>query len=337
MRRNLWSRAKAAPLVSLIALIAVFGFGAMAALYAYAGVYGLNVVLRRGGTLWHATGPDDPALSPSMRLALRGDLPAVTAGPLAWRRVAEGFEVAELPVLLGGKAGDEVDRLLLTRVDPGRFRFEVHNRPAGDREPADWLRALGAVFVINGSYFGRKGEPDTPLKSRGAVLGPEEYDARHGAFVATDASAGVRDLAMESWREVLKGASDAMVSYPLLIGADGQPRVNANERWLANRSFVGEDRDGRIILGTTADAFFSLNRFAAFLRAAPLDLKLVLNLDGGPVACQGIALNGYTRDFCGFGETAVHDGVVKRLASVIPGRRWGLAIVLVAMPRNMTP
>jgi hypothetical protein len=124
-----------------------------------------------------------------------------------------------------------------------------------------------------------------------------------------------------------------MVSYPMLIGDDGQPRVKADERWIANRSFVAEDRDGRIVFGTTAGAFFSLNRFAAFLHAAPLDLKLALNLDGGPVACQGIALAGYVRDFCGFGETAVRDGALERLASVVPGRRWGLPIVLVAVPR----
>ena len=233
-------------------------------------------------------------------------------------------------MLLGGK---EVDRLLLARIDPGRFRLEIHNRPAGDREPLDWLRELGAAFVINSSYFGRKGEPDTPLKSRGVLLGPAQYDARHGAFVASADAAGVRDLANEDWRDAFTRVDDAMVSYPMLIGADGKARFNADEHWLANRSFVGEDRDGRIVLGTSADAFFSLNRFAAFLRAAPLDLKLVLNLDGGPVACQGIVLNGYTRDFCGFGETTVHDGTLKRLASVIPGRRWGLPIVLVAMPR----
>jgi hypothetical protein len=39
-----------------------------------------------------------------------------------------------------------------------------------------------------------------------------------------------------------------------------------------------------VIFGTTADAFFSFDRLAAFLRAAPLDIRIALNLDGGPVA-----------------------------------------------------
>jgi hypothetical protein len=54
-----------------------------------------------------------------------------------------------------------------------------------------------------------------------------------------------------------------------------------------------------IEIGTTVDAFFSLGRLATFLRTASLGLKLALNLDGGPVACQGIALFGFHRESCG--------------------------------------
>jgi hypothetical protein len=80
------------------------------------------------------------------------------------------------------------------------------------------------------------------------------------------------------------------------------------EPTLANRSFIGQDKEGQIILGTTADAFFSLDRLAEFLREAPLGLKLALNLDGGPVACQGIALDGFNRKIYGKWELQVeHD------------------------------
>ena len=99
-----------------------------------------------------------------------------------------------------------------------------------------------------------------------------------------------------------------MVSYPLLLAPDGSSRVQADARWLANRSFVAQDRTGRIVLGTTVDAFFSLERLASFLRAAPLDLVVALNLDGGPVACQAVMSESVRRDFCGKWETAVHEG-----------------------------
>ena len=92
-----------------------------------------------------------------------------------------------------------------------------------------------------------------------------------------------------------------------LLGADGGSRAERS-RWLANRSFVAQDAAGRIMVGTTQEAFFSLDRLADFLRAAPLGLTLALNLDGGPVACQGVALGGFQRRFCGRWELADHDG-----------------------------
>ena len=313
-----------------ILLVAGFFAGslALAWLYTYAGAYGLNVLLRRGASLWVSVAPDDPRLSASMRLALRGS-PLATAGDFTWREVERGFAVAELPVLVDGS---EVDRILLARIDPARFRFVVRNAPAGDRELGDWMTTLGAALVINGSYFSLHGTPDTPLLSDGILLGPRDYDARHGAFVASAGLAKIRDLAKEDWRAALLGADDAMVSYPLLLGPDGSSRVTADRRWLANRSFVGQDGSGQIILGTTTDAFFSLDRFADFLRAAPLGLTIALNLDGGPVACQGIALAGYRRDFCGQWELAVRDGELKLLTGAFGTRRWAMPVVLAVLP-----
>ena len=292
-------------------------------LYAYAGTYGFNVLLRRGGTYWRSVPPDSAQLSPAMRLALRDPAPAAVPGTFAWRPVGEGFDVAELPALVDGR---EVDRLLLARVDPARYRFEVHNAPAGTKGVDDWMADLGALLVVNGSYYTRHGTPDTPFLSAGTQLGPVDYLAKQGAFVASDAVTSIHDLKQESWQTAFAGAHDAMVSYPLLLAADGSSRVTADRRWLANRSFVGQDEAGRIILGTTKDAFFSLDRFAAFLGTAPLGLALALNLDGGPVACQAIAVVGFHRRFCGQWETSTRDGNL-RLLSWSFGQ-WALPVVL---------
>jgi hypothetical protein len=299
-------------------------------LYAYAGWYGFNVILRRGATFWVVTEADDPRLSDAMRLALRHEPVVEAAGPFEWREIDRGFAVAELPVVAEGR---EVDRLLLARIDPDRFRFVVRNAPAGNRELGDWMTELGAVLVINGSYFSRRGTPVTPLVSAGAHLGPVRYRATHGAFVASSARVGIRDLRGGDWEAALRDADDAFVSFPLLMAKDGSSRVTADWRWLANRSFVGEDNAGRIILGTTTDAFFSLDRLAAFLRMAPLELTMALNLDGGPVACQGIALAEFRRDFCGSWELATHDGHLEVLTSLVGMRRWGMPIVLAVLPK----
>lgn len=307
-------------------------------LYAKTGLYGFNVMLRRGKTTWSQTGPDDPRLSRGVKLALGKSVPPATGGSLTWQKAAAGFELGELPVLA---AGGEVDRILLTRIDPTRFRFKVLSRPAGDREIGDWMDATHAVLAVNGSYFAVNGEPDTPILSDRRARGPQDYLATHGAFVATGirddepARASLIDLASSTWPAAFAGADNAMVSYPMLIDAGGRSRAtHTDPEQLANRSFLGQDSQGRIVIGTTKDGFFSLARLADFLIAAPLDLKLAINLDGGPVACQAVRLPGVTRDFCGQWETARHDGKLEVLGSLVGSRRAGLPLVLAAFPQR---
>ena len=40
--------------------------------YARNGLYGINVVLRRGGSIWPSLTRDDPRLTPAVKLALKG-------------------------------------------------------------------------------------------------------------------------------------------------------------------------------------------------------------------------------------------------------------------------
>jgi len=100
---------------------------------------------------------------------------------------------------------------------------------------------------------------------------------------------------------------------------------------LANRSFVGQDATGRVIVGTTADAFFSLDGLARFLRDAPLGLTIALNLDGGPVASQGISLNGYERRIHGRWEAQVNGNRVDLLTW--PYGTVAMPVVMAVFPR----
>jgi hypothetical protein len=315
--------------VLLVAALAACGLS-IAAFLAHYGISGVNVILRREAHVWVGAKADDSRISPSMRLALQAQPPAATAGPFAWQTLDRGFDVTELPVLAGET---EVDRILLSRIDPAHFTFQVATRASRDHDALDWMQHLGAVLVINGSYFSRDGSPATPLLSARVLSGPADYDAKHGAFVASASFVGIRDLAQQHWRKAFHDADHAMVSYPLLIGADGQSRSKGDARWLANRSFVGQDGEGRIVLGTTQDAFFSLDRLAAFLRVAPLNLKLALNLDGGPIACQAIVLRDFRRDFCGAWEMAAENDELRVLKPLFGKRRWALPIVLAAVPK----
>ncbi|WP_183876193.1 phosphodiester glycosidase family protein [Rhizobium sp. BK491] len=290
------------------------------------GAYGFNSIWRRGGTYWTSMKPDDERLSPSMRLALTRPAPIAQPGPMTWQQPEPGFEVAELPVLVDGH---EVDRIMLGRVDPTRFRFVTRNAPSGDVGIDEWERLLPkAVLIVNGSYYDKRGKPDTPFISEGATMGPQQYDAKAGAFVATADAADVHDLTHEDWRNAFAGATNAMVSYPLLIGDDGQTHVNAKSRWLANRTFVARDGAGKIVIGTTKEAFFSLDRLAEFLKQSPLDLKIALNLDGGPIACRSVRLNGYQQKFYAKWEAQVDNDTVELLRWPISQANWAMPMVL---------
>lgn len=299
-------------------------------LWQRSGAYGLNVLLRRGGSYWITVAADDARLSPAMRLALQPAIPQVTAGESAWKEVEAGFEVSEIPVVAGSQ---ELDRLYLNRFDPARFRFIARNEPGGTKDIDQWEAALhpegpgGTVLIVNGSYFGLKGEADTPLVSMGERLGPRDYDAKAGVWVANASGTHVVDLAGRDWRAVLDGAENAMVSYPLLIGDDGGNKVRAKSNWLANRTFIAEDRQGRIIVGSTKEAFFSLDRLATFLLKAGLDIKTALNLDGGPIAGLSVRSGSYRLKHYAWWEAQVTDGKISLLQAArdVP---WGMPVVL---------
>lgn len=124
--------------------------------------------------------------------------------------------------------------------------------------------------------------------------------------------------------------TNGVVSYPILI--DGSYCDKNKSRWLANRSFIGQDKSGWIVIGTTIDAFFSLDRLAAFLHDSPLELTIALNLDGGPVACQGIQLNGFERKTYGHWEMRTDDDDVLLLLT-LPGIPSAMRIVIAVFPK----
>ena len=66
---------------------------------------------------------------------------------------------------------------------------------------------------------------------------------------------------------------------------------------------------------------------------APLDLTIALNLDGGPVACQGIVLGDYRRMSYGRSEARVEGDEVQLLMS-LPNKPAQMPVVLAAVRRT---
>lgn len=310
-------------LTTMLIVVGVL-FGAVRAYEAWVGA---SLLIQSGGVTYVSMRQDAPWLPRAVRAGLRDEAVA-TAGDVSWEQVAPGFEVAEQPVLVDGV---EVERIHLTRIDPALFEFSIH--VAEGKDLAAWMRDLQPAAVINGSYYDDVGGPATPVRIDGELLGPATYEAEHGAFVFAGAEARVADLAVETWQQALENAHTAMVSYPLLVAPDGGNRA-PRSRWLASRSFIAEDENGLIILGSAPEGYFSLYRLGEFLRASSLNLKSVLNLDGGPVACLGVSIGGFTRQTHGRVELQVDgaDGPIRW----IPASRdihAIMPIVLAVFPR----
>ncbi|MBB2754664.1 UNVERIFIED_ORG: hypothetical protein GGI57_005400 [Rhizobium aethiopicum] len=104
--------------------------------------------------------------------------------------------------------------------------------------------------------------------------------------------------------------------------------MNVKSRWLANRTFVAKDDRGHIVIGTTKEAFFSLDRLAEFLKTSPLNLKVALNLDGGPVACRSVRLNGYRQKFYARWESQADGNNISLLRWPISEANWAMPMVL---------
>lgn len=300
---------------------------ALVAVYATLGRTPATALVTHGGAMFLPVARDSDRLSASIRRVLAGDPGDPRPGVFAWRETEPGFEVGELPVLVDG---EPVDHLLLAKVDPARFRVIARNDPSALTTVDAWRRALAAKLVVNGSYYATSGLPDTPFVADSRQIGPDPYDARQGALVVSNKAAAIDDLAHADWHRLFEGARDALVSYPLLV-ADGKPRPVKPSLWLANRTFVAIDDHGWVVFGTTEDAYFSLRHLAEFLPTAPLGLRSVLNLDGGPVACQAIVSGSFQRSFCGAYEIQADGGGVKKLSWAYGG--WTLPIVLAVVPR----
>lgn len=309
--------------------LAIVFIGLFAFSYLYAGGFVLHYAL--GGTGWPEVSTTDLRLSHAMRRAWESSPPPVKPGAMAWQNLAPGYEIAELPVLTDK---EEIDRLYLVRIDPAHYDFSVHVDAQKPNTISDWEEALpDAALIVNGSFFGPGNTPDTPLISNGVAQGPATYDAQAGAFVAGPGGVSVVDLTGgQGWQAAFAGSTQAMVAYPLLIGEDGKSHVTRKSRWLSNRTFVGEDNQGRIIIGSSKEAFFSLERQAEFLIAAQLDLKTALNLDGGPVACQSVRVGDVHRMHIARWEAQEENGRARLI--YMPLGESEMPIVLAATPKK---
>lgn len=287
----------------------------------------LGSFLFRGLTQWVALDYSEHTVPEWLQLALADYSTIPEASPIHWQEAAPGLSHTTSSVKFKGVA---VDTIRLLRFDPGQYRFSVHVSRSPQRDVDQWLTALGATAVINGSYYGPDGLPSTPVLAGGTLYGPAKYSATHGAFISDGHRATVISLEHDDWKSAASRSKEMMVSYPLLVSSGRGRKLKARKHWLAGRSFVGVDRQGNVLFGRTETGFFSLNRLAAFLPRLYPDFTQVLNLDGGPVSCLAVKSKGYVESACSRWEISGDQGKPMVLRQGLEDFKWKLPIVLAA-------
>lgn len=223
---------------------------------------------------------------------------AITRGERGpnWRTLAPGVEFATLrgePFCQRGPAGIGV-----LRVDPARAKLRVRHysleREARPLGIVEWQARTGAIAVFNaGQYY-----PDLSymglLVAGGKPVSRRLHPGFKAALVAGPVSGGhaahVLDLEHEpldparlAWKEVAQSF--------MLFDARGTVRVRKSDR-IANRTAVGEDASGRVLVVTTEGAY-TLRDFAGLLKRAPLRLTLAMSMDGGQEAEMCVKAGGF--------------------------------------------
>ena len=274
--------------------------------------------------IWAATYPLRPTW---LKVVIPGASLSVTSTPIRWQTVASGMEVADVIIYANDQC---VDQMKLVRINPQIYAFNVHWNGDQPKTAELWQKELMSQVVISGSYFGNDFTPLTPIRSQGVTHGPKHYASSHGAFVIKGHFVDIIDLKGQDTDKIISHYPDAIVSYPLLIDSQGINRATESGDWLASRNFVAIDQNGLVILGATETGFFSIKRLGDFLKSSSLNLRVALNMDGGPLVSQVIQTATYSRFFHGKAEISDgYDTIRARWYEVYP-TEWPLPIVISA-------
>ena len=197
-----------------------------------------------------------------------------------FKRVVPGLELGWWEAHESVSAGG--GRVVVVRIDPQRFRFKVLVAKGEGLSAGAWLERTGAVVVFNAGLHAPDGSYLGLVVSGGKVMG-RMVKGMEGLFVAEPRVRGLPlarvidlryagfDLQANPYQEVAQSL--------MLLDRFGQLRVRRSGR-VANRTLVGEDRQGWIVVMVTEGAH-GLWELAQELKGSGLGLREVMCMDGG--------------------------------------------------------
>lgn len=224
---------------------------------------------------------------------------------MPWKELAPGLTFLRWPV----KSGAEVlDTIVLLRVRPDQWSFKVFYNST-PKTLQEWQQTTGAAIVCNGGFFQENFRPAGRILVSGVSYGPSRNKSMKGMFLAEpkkgfeqNPKARLIDLRADGVEETIAQYEQGIQSFPVLLDPQGQVRVNPSS-FQANRTVIGQDNQGNILILVTEKPFFTLYELGNYLKKMPLGLTFALNLDGGYRTQLSVLLKNFKYIQAGQGET----------------------------------
>ena len=238
--------------------------------------------------LWSAACAVQLAETPAIRvtrLAVPSPSPAPRDSMPAWHAAGPGIEVLRMTA----RTNAAEERLIVARVDARQVTLRVLYNPQAPRSVRAWQAESGAALVVNGGFFDARQQATGLLITDGQAFG-RSYRGFGGMFFLRKGKPGIQSLRAQPYRPD-PAIRQAIQSFPMLVANGRRVPPIADGARRHRRAFVAIDQSGRVLLGVTLMAQWTLNDLADFLATEPaLNARHALNLDGG--ASAGLWLSG---------------------------------------------
>lgn len=199
-----------------------------------------------------------------------------------WDLLQPGLERRIITIY--GNQDQWVDSLYMLRINLSQFRLDIAYHEIPQTLEA-WQAETNALIVVNGGYFRRENDkylPNGLTIVDGVAIG-SSYDTFAGMLAINDHGAELRWLEDDPY-DPNEPLMAALQSFPILIKPDGELGFpeQYEDNLQAQRTVIGQDIDGRMLLIITSQGYFTLHQLSVYLTESNLNLDIAINLDGGP-------------------------------------------------------
>ncbi len=211
----------------------------------------------------------------------------------AWRAMVTGVEYLDLPYhSLSQWSHIHAFRFDLKTVTLSMLMAKDLSQPSAT---AKTFRKYGeALIAINGGFFNPHNSPLGLRMNEQEILNPLRRISWWGVFFIKHQTAFIQS---PNDFQIKKNIEFAVQSGPRLLVNGHVPSLLPG---YANRSALGIDQDGKVIMVVTENLPISTSHLAHILKSSPLNCIDALNLDGGSSSQINAKIEQFNLDVPGF-------------------------------------